>query len=124
MRLCDLHPQYQGRYQRDRGLAPGYGERKRARDAAKIPLFAELPGMLPSAEEIERQVDAANRAWTARVRSQVAAGWLRVRAWLRAASVEQRAEFARRWKYLPHTEYYALDAVTQIERAKEAEACS
>ena len=40
-----LRPRRLSREYRTRPLAEGYGERKRAREAAKIPLLAGLPGI-------------------------------------------------------------------------------
>jgi hypothetical protein len=48
-----LRPRRLSREYRIRPPAEGYGERKRAREAAKIPLLAGVPGMIKAAEEYE-----------------------------------------------------------------------
>lgn len=97
---------------------PDYGARKRKREAAKIPLLADLPGMLLSAGEYTDRADHGYREFVRRMREGDARGWRRARVWRETATAAQRAEFNRRWanRWLPHTPEYALDIITQITR--------
>jgi hypothetical protein len=111
-----LRPRLLGRDYRVRPLAKGYGERKRSREAAKLPLLAGLPGMVKTAEEYEVEAVDGQERWTRQFRQQLAASWLAVLAWRRTATHEQRREFAERWAYLPHTPEYALDLIRSLSK--------
>ncbi len=94
---------------------PGYGERKRAREAAKVPLLADS---LPSADEYERRLIESMADHVRQQRHLAAQQWMKVRRWLRQATPEKRAEFERRWNarwHPPHTPEYAADLCHQID---------
>jgi len=105
---------------RVRGISirPGYGERRRAREAAKIPLFADLPGMLRTPEEYEEALERSVTEMFRRLREQDARDWLLVRRWYRNANEDDRREFERRWRYLPHKPLYAIYAMQEIMRQR------
>jgi hypothetical protein len=105
---------------RVRGISirPGYGERKRAREAEKLPLFADLPGMLLTAEEYEQALERSVTQQFRRLREQDARNWVAVRYWYQNASEEDKREFERRWRYLPHKAEYAADAMRSIIERK------
>lgn len=96
-------------------LRPDYGERRRKKEAAKIPLFAGLPGMLPTAEEIQERMEIGNLEWIRRHRQFAAEGWKKVRKWRETATDRQRELFADRWLSYPHSPEYALDLIHHIE---------
>jgi len=97
-------------------LRPGYGARRRRREAAKVPLFAELPGILQEPSEYEAQMAANLSAYNRQFRGMVAAQWRTVRRWLDQASAEDVELFFLNWAFRPHSSEYAADVVTQIER--------
>ncbi len=103
---------------RIRPLAEGYGERKRARESAKIPLLAGLPGMVKAAEEYEAAQTESQARWIRQLRRKLAADWLSVLRWRRTATPDQRRAFARKWAYLPHTPEYALDLIRSLEKER------
>jgi hypothetical protein len=113
-----LRPRRLTREYRIRPLAEGYGERKRAREAAKIPLLAGLPGMIKSAEEYEAAQTESQARWIRQFRRKLAADWLRVLRWRRTATIDQRRAFASRWAHLPHTPEYALDLIRSLEEGR------
>jgi len=113
-----LRPRRLGREYRTRPLAEGYGERKRAREAAKIPLLAGLPGMIKAAEEYEAAQTESQVRWIRQLRLKLAADWLRVLRWRRTATLDQRRSFASRWARLPHTPEYALDLIHSLEKER------
>ena len=95
-------------------LKPGYGERKRKREGRKVPLFAEDPALIASADEYERRmVERLTEYYNVR-RACLARTWCEVRRWLKAATEADRAEFFRRWQCVPHSPGYAGDIITQI----------
>jgi len=114
-----LRPRRLSREFRLRPVAEGYGERKRAREAAKIPLLANLPGMIKASGEYEAEQAESQARWIRQFRRRLAADWLRVLHWRRMATPDQRRAFASRWAQLPHTPEYALDLIRslQTERA-------
>ncbi len=95
-------------------LRPGYGERKVAREQAALPLFANDPTLIRTAEEYERNLAAALTTGNQWMRRLIASQWRFVRRWLRAASEADRAEFFRCWRYLPRDPSYAADIITHI----------
>lgn len=109
-----LHPRRLSREYRVRPLAEGYGERKRAREAAKIPLLAGLPGMIKAAGEYEAAQVGSQARWIRQLRRKLASDWLSVLRWRRTATSDQRRAFASRWAHLPHTPEYALDLIHSI----------
>jgi hypothetical protein len=109
-----LRPRRLSREFRTQPVAAGYGDRKRAREAAKIPLLASLPGMIKAAEEYEAEQAESQARWIRQFRQKLAADWLRVIRWRRMATPHQRRAFARRWAHLPHTPEYALDLIRCI----------
>ncbi len=110
-----LRPRRLSQEFRIRALAEGYGERKRAREVAKIPLLAGLPGMIKAAEEYEAAQTDSQVRWIRQLRQKLAADWLRVLRWRRTATLDQRRAFASRWARLPHTPEYALDLIRSLE---------
>ena len=100
-------------------LKPGYGERKRKREAAKVPLFADVPGVLLSPDEYHARMKEGLEAWQRNWRHTTAAKWMEVRRRLRACTDVERCEFQRRWAYLPHDPWYASEALSKIERARK-----
>ncbi len=109
-----LRPRRLSREFRTQPVAEGYGQRKRAREAAKIPLLASLPGMIKAAEEYEAEQAESQACWILQFRQRLAADWLRVLRWRRTATPEQRRSFANRWAYLPRTPEYALDLIRSL----------
>lgn len=99
-------------------LRPGYGARRRRREAAKVPLFAELPGILQEPSEYEAQMAANLSAYNRQFRGMIAAQWQTVRRWLDGASPEDIDIFFLNWAGRPHSSEYAADLVTQIERRR------
>lgn len=110
-----LRPRRLSREYRIRPLAEGYGERKRAREAAKIPLLAGLPGMIKAPEEYEAAQTESQVRWIRQLRQKLAADWRRVLRWCRTATLDQRRAFVSRWAHLPHTPEYALDLIRSLE---------
>jgi len=113
-----LRPRRLSREYRTRPLAEGYGERKRAREAAKIPLLAGLPGMIKAAGEYEAAQAESQVRWIRQFRQKLAADWLRVLRWRRTATPDQRRTFASRWAHLPHTPEYALDLIRSLQKER------
>jgi len=113
-----LHPRRLSREYRVRPLAKGYGERKQAREASKIPLLAGLPGMIKSAADYETAQAEGQARYIQAWRHRLASLWLRVLAWRRTATSSQRRIFASRWSHLPHTPEYALDLIHSIEKGE------
>ena len=97
-------------------LRPGYRARRRLREAAKVPLFAELPGILQEPSEYEAQMAANLSAYNRQFRALIIVQWRIVRRWLDRASEEDVALFFLNWVFRPHSSEYAADVVTQIER--------
>jgi hypothetical protein len=112
-----LRPKHYSRiYPKMLGVRPDYGQRRRDREIARSPLFAELPGWIETAETYERRMAEGNALFVQQQRRRFAAGWWRVRRWLDVATPTDVDEFFRRWAYLPHAPEYLLDAITQIDR--------
>lgn len=93
-----------------------YGEKKRKREAAKVPLLADVPGVLRTPDEYAQRANARRLGYVQKMRSSDAQGWRQVRRWRDQATPEDRAEFAKTWGYLPHAPEYALDAIRRIAR--------
>ncbi|HWO72513.1 MAG TPA: hypothetical protein VNN21_03055 [Dehalococcoidia bacterium] len=113
-----LRPRRLSQEYRIRPLFKGYGERKRAREAAKIPLLAGLPGMIKAAEEYEAAQTESQARWIRQLRRKLAADWLSVLRWRRTATLDQRCAFASEWAYLPHTPEYAVDLIRSLEKER------
>ena len=113
-----LQPILYGRMQRKwrRPISAGYGERKRQREVAKVPLLAELPGMVESAEVYQQNFEHTYQSGQQRYRQELAERWREVRRWLRQADSVDRMLFWHNWRYLPHDPWYALDLILDIER--------
>jgi len=97
-------------------VRPGYGERRVTRERARIPLLADLPGMVASADEYERAMAESNVEWGRQMRRERAQRWRRLRHWLEQASNTDRALFYRAWRFTPHDPEYGLDITVHIER--------
>src|SRR3972149_11620806 len=98
-----LRPRRLSRELRLRPVAEGYGQRKRAREAAKIPLVASLPGMIKAAEEYEVDQAESQARWIRQFRQKLAADWLRVLRWRLTTTLDQSRAFASRRADLPHS---------------------
>ncbi len=105
---------------KDMTPSPGYGERKVTREKAKVPLLADLPGVVRSAEEYQASMTASTRESGRRLRRLAAEQWREVRRWVRAATAEEFNRFLARWEghwHVPHTAHYALDLARAINRS-------
>jgi len=97
----------------------GFGERKLKREAEKAPLLALIPGELKTPEQYEADFKLSQKQWQLSLRKHQTRSWLKLRAWLRSTTVQNRERFFKRWHIYPHDPAYGLDLARRIEQEKQ-----